>query len=786
MKFSESWLRSLVNPALDSDALAHMLTMGGLEVEALEAVAPPFEGVVVGHVLTVLPHPQADRLKLLTVGVGLSEPLQIVCGAPNVEVGMKAPCAKVGARLPGGLLIQAAKVRGVLSYGMMCSEKELGLAESSEGLWVLAPAAPPGQDLRQWLDLDDRLMTLKLTPNRSDCLSVRGVAREVSALTGVPYQAIPAVTIPTVSLLQRPVTVEAEEACPLYLGRSVHLDHPERPTPDWLVRRLARSGMRSKGLVVDVTNYVLLELGQPLHAFDEDHLLGSITVRWAREGETLTLLNEQAVELAQDMLVIADDSGPLALAGVMGGLSSAVTPQSRKIFLESAFFSPAAVSGRARRLALSSDSAYRFERGVDFSATREALERATALLVELCGGGAGEVVAQVSVLPPRLPVRVRPERVRRVLGVALSDDAILALLRRQDFSPQVDSRGFLVTPPSYRFDLSIEEDFIEEVARLHGYDAIPALPPAGAATLLPAPESRVEEYSLARALAARDYQEVVTYSFVDSADEALLSPQPSTVTLLNPIASQMSVLRSSLAIGLVRTLQANLSRKQERVRIFEIGRCFSRTGDRYEQERRLGGLIYGARNPEQWGMESTDADFYDLKADVSALLPQGETRFIPWREHLALHPGRAAHISISGQVVGWMGELHPRVAAHFDFQKPVILFEIQLDTILYQPLPQYREISRFHPIRRDLAVLVPENVAVGEMLEALQAVQLPVAHELALFDLYQGSGVPNGKKSLAFRIVMQDTERTSTESDIEASVAALLKVLQDRFSAELR
>ncbi|MDE1943289.1 MAG: phenylalanine--tRNA ligase subunit beta [Betaproteobacteria bacterium] len=787
MKFSESWLRSLVNPTgLDSDALAHALTMAGLEVEALEAVAPPFERVVVGHVLTAEKHPQADRLKLLTVEAGQGTPLQIVCGAPNVTVGMKAPCALVGARLPGGLEIKAAKVRGIESSGMMCSEKELGLAETSDGLLVLAQDAPAGTDLRAWLELDDRLFTLKLTPNRADCLSIQGVAREVSAITGVSAQPVPADTVPVARLPQRDVRVDAPAACPRYLGRSLRLQHPERPTPDWMLRRLTRSGMRSRGLVVDVTNYVLLELGQPLHAFDENRLQGAIEVRWARSGEALALLNDQQVVLEPDMLVIADQNGPVALAGVMGGLESAVTTESREVFLESAFFAPEAISGRARRLSLSSDSAYRFERGVDFAATRQALERATFLLISLCGGEAGPIVEQVATLPQRDPVLVRPARVRRVLGMDLPDAAIEGILSRLGLQPELTPQGFRVIPPSYRFDLSIEADFIEEIARLNGYDAIPANPPTGALQLLAVPETLRQQNELAQLLVAREYQEVVTYSFVDQADEAALSAHPSGVTLVNPIAAQYSVMRSTLASGLINTLRFNVSRKQERLKIFEIGRCFSRSSSGFEQRKRVGGLLYGLRQPEQWGVAAESADFYDLKGDVEALLPDSGIRFSALADHPALHPGRSAAVEQNGKRIGWMGELHPRLAAQYEFPKAPLLFELDLEPLLARALPQYRETSRFQPIRRDLAVLVSENVQAGEVLEALQADAPATVSELTLFDLYQGSGVPSGKKSLAFRIVMQDTERTLAESDLESCVAVLLKVLQSRFNAELR
>jgi phenylalanyl-tRNA synthetase beta chain len=785
MKFSESWLRTWVNPALDRTAIAHALTMAGLEVEALEPVAPMFDRVVVGEVKTAEKHPQADRLKLLTVDVGQGAPLQIVCGAGNVTVGMKAPCALVGAKLPGGLEIKAAKVRGVESFGMMCSETELGLSESSEGLLVLAPEAPPGQDIRQWLDLDDHQFTLKLTPNRADCLSVQGVARELAAITHLPFVPLSVAPAAIAGVTERSVAVVDDAACPRYLGRSLRLDRPETPTPEWMARRLLRSGLRPKGLVVDVTNYVLLELGQPLHAFDEDRLQGSLSVRWAHPGETLTLLNEQQVSLQPDMLVIADQSGAVALAGVMGGQSTAVSPTSTRIFLESAFFAPEAIAGRARRLALSSDSAYRFERGVDFSATRYALERATTLLLDLCGGTANAVVEVTGRLPQRQPVLVRPQRVRRVLGLDLSDAAMAELLEGLGLVLERHADGFEVTPSSHRFDLAIEADFIEEIARLHGYDQIPAVQPPGHLVMLPSPEATRTELDLAWQLVHRDYQEVVTYSFVDAKDEAALAERPSDVTLLNPIASQMSVMRSTLAVGLINTLQSNLSRKQERVRIFEMGRCFARDGQGFVQRKTLGGLIYGTRDPEQWGVAGEPSDFFDIKRDVELLFGSNCPVFTV-ATHPVLHPGRSAEVILNGKSVGWLGELHPRVSAAYGFPKAPLLFELALEPLLVRPVPRYRETSRFQPIRRDLAVLVAEAVPAAAVLDALKTAAVPGISELALFDLYQGQGVVEGKKSLAFRIVMHDTERTLTEAEIESSVTALLHVLQSRFNAELR
>jgi phenylalanyl-tRNA synthetase beta chain len=785
MKFSESWLRTLVNPAMDRQALSHSLTMAGLEVEAIEPVAPPFDRVVVGEVKTLVKHPQADRLNLLTVDVGQGEPLQIVCGASNVAVGLKAPCALVGAKLPGGLDIKAAKVRGIESYGMMCSEKELGLADASEGLMVLDADAQPGTDIRQYLDLDDHTFTLKLTPNRADCLSVHGVAREVSAITGTLRTPKGSDHFKETFATTRTAAIADPTACGRYLGRSLRLDRPNASTPAWMARRLVRSGLRPKSVVVDVTNYVLLELGQPLHAFDESRLKGNLCVRWSRSGETLTLLNEQSVTLDDQVLVIADDSGPVALAGVMGGQPTAVQAGTREVFLESAFFAPKAIAGRARRFALASDSAYRFERGVDFKGTRAALDRATHLLLDICGGEAGTVVESLGELPERAPVRVRPDRVRRVLGIELPDEAMVTLLERLELRPMPVAQGFEVLPPSHRFDLSIEADFLEEIARLHGYDQIPATPPEGSLALLPQPEGRREALDLALVLVHRGYQEIVTYSFVDAEDEAVLSAKPSSVKLLNPIASQLSVMRSTLAVGLVNTLRFNLNRKQERVRIFEIGRCFFGMAAGDEQKKFVGGLIYGTRDPEQWGFKATPADFFDLKGDVTLLLGEASWTCVS-TNHPALHPGRSAKVLKDGEPIGWMGELHPRLLAHYDLPQAPLLFEVELEPLLNTTIPSYQETSRFQPVRRDLAVVVDESVPAQQVLDALNGSGARGVTSVTLFDLYRGASLGQGKKSLAFRIVIEDTERTLNDADIESAVNVLIAVLQSRFNAELR
>ena len=784
MKFSENWLRTWVNPALSSDELAHLLTMAGLEVEALEAVAPAFNNVVVAEVLEVVKHPNADRLNVCQVNVGETSPLTIVCGAANVAAGVKVPCARIGALLPGDFAIKQAKVRNVESFGMLCSAKELGLAEESQGLWLLPPDAPVGKTLREYLDLDDRLFTLKLTPNRSDCSGMAGIAREVAALTGSPLKQLEIQTQPVALSEQLPVHVADAQACPLYCGRLLRGVNAAAATPTWMLRRLERSGLRGISAMVDITNYVMLEMGQPLHAFDAAQLSGGITVRRARNGEELTLLNEQAVKLDAEILVIADDARALALAGIMGGQGSGVETTTQDVFLESAFFHPDAIAGKARRFGLATDSSFRFERGVDFAATRQALERATQLLLEICGGKAGEISEVRGRLPARPAIALRRSRVARVLGIALDDAQTAALLKRLQLDFVANGDDFSVTPPSFRFDLSIEVDLIEELARLHGYDNIPAQAPQAALTMLPCSELQRPLAQVQQTLVARDYQEIVSYAFVDEQVERELCGNDHPVALQNPIASNLAVMRSSLIGGLVGALRFNLNRKQARVRLFEIGACFARASDEYVQSQRLSGLVYGAAQPEQWGAAAKPVDFYDVKADVEALFAPQPLHFVV-ATHPALHPGRSAQIFCAGKPVGWLGELHPQWQQQYDMPQAAVWFEVELDAATRTQVPHMSEIAKFLPVRRDLAVLVDEAVATQTLLDTMQQAAAPCVAEVALFDVYRGRGVEQGKKSLAFRVLLQDTQKTLTDSEIEQSVALLVEAIQQH-GAQLR
>ncbi len=790
MKFSENWLRTWVNPALSSDELAHVLTMAGLEVEALEAVAPAFNSVVVAEVLEVVKHPNADRLNVCQVNVGEASPLTIVCGASNVAVGVKVPCARIGAVLPPnsdnekGFVIKQAKVRSVESFGMLCSDKELGLAEESGGLWLLPTDAPVGKSLREYLELDDKLFTLKLTPNRSDCSGMVGIAREVAALTGSKLKPLDIQVQPVMLSEQLPVQVADTQACPLYCGRLVRDVNAAAATPTWLLRRLERSGLRSISAVVDITNYVMLEMGQPLHAFDAAQLSGGITVRRARKSEGLTLLNEQQVVLDEDVLVIADDDRALALAGIMGGQGSGVETTTRDVFLESAFFHPDAIVGKARRFGLATDSSFRFERGVDFAATRQALERATQLLLEICGGKAGTISEVRGQMPKRVAIALRRSRVTRVLGIALDNKQIADLFTRLQFEFIADGDDYRVTPPSFRFDLSIEADLIEELARLHSYDNIPALAPRAELTMLPYSELHRPLTRIQQILVTRDYQEIVSYAFVEEQVERELCGNENPVALQNPIASNLAVMRSSLIGGLVGALRFNLNRKQARVRLFEVGACFAKNNNEYVQTQRLSGLAYGETQAEQWGVATKPVDFYDVKADVEAIFaPQG-LRFVA-AVHPALHPGRSAQIYCGEQMIGWIGELHPHWQQQYDMAQACVWFEVELSALTQAKVPRISEIAKFLPVRRDLAIVVDEAVTVQALLEAMQQASAPYVVEIALFDLYRGKGVEQGKKSLAFRVLLQDTHKTLTDSEIEPSIAQLVAVLKKR-GAQLR
>ena len=784
MQFSEAWLRSLVNPDLNTQQLGHLLTMAGLEVEALEPAAAAFTQVVVAEILSAEKHPNADRLQVCRVNVGEAEPLTIVCGAPNARAGLKTACARVGALLPGDFQIKQAKVRSVESFGMLCSAKELGIAADAEGIMELAADAPVGSNLRDWLSLDDTLITLKLTPNRGDCLSVAGIARETAALTATPLHAVDCAPVTATIADTFPVAIDAEAACPRYCGRVIRGINPAAATPNWMVQRLERSGLRPIHPVVDVTNYVLLELGQPMHGFDLAHLQGTIRARMARSGEKLELLNGQSLELKADSLVIADDSGPLALAGIMGGQGSGVTESTVDVFLEAAHFTPDAVAGRARGYSLSTDSAHRFERGVDTELPAWAMERATRLLMDICGGQVGPVIQAGPGVATRAPITFRPERTRRVLGFDLADEIMAGILSRLGMGLETAGEGYQVTAPSHRFDLIREVDLIEEIARVHGYDAIPATPLRGEHAMLPAQEHERPLDEVKNILVARGYQEVITYSFISDELDRDFRFQGEPVPLLNPIASQMGVMRGGLMAGLIQALRHNLNHGQERLRLFELGRAFVSPRPE-DQPLRAAGLAFGAALPEQWGGKTRATDFYDLRADLEALLYPLLPVLAPGH-HPALHPGQCARISLEGVEIGWLGALHPGLMQKYGLAKAPFLFEVDLAPLVGRPMPRYSSVARQPAVRRDIAVVVDEAVPVGEMLALVRAEKPALVADFILFDVYQGQGVEEGKKSLAFKVLVQHTEKTLTDPEIDAAVQDVLSILNKNFKASLR
>jgi len=785
MKVSLKWLRELVDVKLGVEELSRVLTMAGLEVEEVTPVASAFSGIVVAHVKSVAPHPNADKLRVTEVDAGTGETLTIVCGAPNVAAGQKVPCAVVGAKLPN-LEIRKAKLRGVESSGMLCSARELGLSEDHEGLLVLEPDAPVGRDIREHLDLDDAYLTLKLTPNRGDCLSMFGIAHDVAAITSsqlrLPAAEPAAAAIPD----SRPIKLSESRACSRYCGRVIRGIDARAATPAWMVRRLERAGLRAISPLVDITNYVMLERGQPMHAFDQAKLQGGIDVRFTRPGEKLQLLNEQWVEHRPKLLAITDASGPVALGGVMGGHATMVGAATTDVFFEAAYFDPEAIQGKARELDLTSDAAYRFERGVDFAGCRAALERATALTLEICGGSAGPVTEATGELPKRSPVRVRPERVRKLLGYAVADADMIAILSRAACAVTREGTAVLATPPTWRFDLVIEEDFVEEIARILGYDRVPAAPPRAAIPMLAPREGVRSCFDLRHAAASLGYQEVISYSFVPEEWEREFCGNAAPVRLANPIASTMSVMRSSLIGGLVAALASNLNRGETHVRLLEIGRCFEdQVADLAVQPERIAGLAYGLRVPEQWGEKAPRADFFDIKGDLEALAGGLALEFDA-ATHPAFHPGRCARVSTGGKPIGFVGELHPRLQQRYELAAAPVLFEVLTGPLQEGAAPRFSGVSRMPPVRRDLAVTVPESIPVGTLLGALRPRLPAFVRDLEVFDQYRGKGVEPGRKSLAFRIVMQDTDRTLTDSEVEAVVTSLRDQLIEQFQAKPR
>ena len=791
MKFSEQWLRSWTNPEVDRDTLVAKLSMVGLEVDSVTPVAGNFHGVVVGEILSAEQHPDADKLRVCQVSNG-SETFQVVCGAPNARAGIKIPFAMIGAELGEDFKIKKAKLRGVESYGMLCSASELKVSEDNSGLMELAADAPLGMDIREYLGLDDVVIEIGLTPNRGDCLSLAGLAREVGAIYGSDVKPVANQSVAPVHDETRPVELLAPQACPRYLGRVIRNVDLSRPTPLWMVERLRRSEIRSIDPAVDVTNYVMLELGQPMHAFDLAEIRGGIRVRMAEQGEKLVLLDGQEATLTADTLVIADHERPLAIAGVMGGEHSGVSAQTRDLFLESAFFDPIALAGKARGYGLHTDASHRFERGVDFELARQAMERATALLLEIVGGEAGPVVEAVSAadLPSREAVTLRNDRITQMLGLELEAALVERLLNALGLGVSAKGEGvWEVRIPSHRFDISLEVDLIEELGRLYGYDRLPVRYPQARLAPQARAEAQAELPALRRLLVARGYQEAITYSFIDPKLFAQFNPEASPLLLANPISADMAAMRASLWPGLVKAVLHNLNRQQNRVRLFESGLRFVGQLAELRQESMLAGVITGNRLPESWSHGRESVDFYDLKGDVEALLAAaGDAeafRFVAG-EHPALHPGQCARIEREGRTVGHMGAIHPQLATELGIEQPLFLFELQLAGLAEGKLPVFSELSRFPEVRRDLALLVDRDTPAEELLSCIRESAGDYLTDLKLFDVYQGKGIDPLRKSLAVGLTWQHPSRTLNDDEVSAATQTILTSLGERFNATLR
>lgn len=791
MKVSESWLREWVNPPINTDELVAQLTMAGLEVDAVDPVAGDFTGVVVGEIIAVEQHPDADKLRVCQVAGEGDDLRQVVCGAPNARVGLKVPFAVVGAQLPGDFKIKKAKLRGIESFGMLCAQTELQAGDDDDGLWELPADAPVGTDLRSYLNLNDTIIEVDLTPNRSDCLSLKGVAREVGVLNRMATQEPQISPVAAVNEERLTVSLEAPEACSRYAGRVIRNIDISQPSPLWLQEKLRRAGLRSIDAVVDVTNYVLLELGQPMHAFDLQRLNGGIHVRWAAAGEQLVLLDEQKIDLNKDTLVIADDNASLAMAGVMGGRDSAVSSGTQHIFLESAYFSPLAIAGKARGYGLHTDSSHRFERGVDPQLQREAIERATGLLLEIVGGEPGPVIDIISEQHPSAnEVYLRRASIFAGLHLELEAAQVEDILTRLGLEIlKSDEQGWQLAVPSWRFDIAIEADLLEELARIYGYNRLPTRVPDFPMAIRPHTEGQLSLSHLRHHLIARDYQEVITYSFVDPADNARFSPDLAPVALQNPISADMAAMRTSLLPGLVNVLRYNLNRQQQRLRLFETGLRFVPGKGDVAQIPTFSGLIYGPRAAENWADEVVSADFFDLKGDVESLLAVGGQRaaftFAPDR-HPAMHPGQCARILRDGKPVGFLGALHPLLQQELDIPAPAYVFELDSEALLQARVPAFQPLSRFPAIRRDLALLVERDLPVQKLLQAIHSQAGEHLTNLKVFDVYVGKGIDPHRKSVALGLTFQHPSRTLIDEEITISVAAVLEHVKTEFGATPR
>jgi len=790
MKFSEQWLREWVNPELDTHGLTHQITMAGLEVDGVEQVAGQFSGVVVGEVLSAEQHPDADKLRVCKVSDG-AETFDVVCGAPNVRAGLKVPFAKIGAVLPGDFKIKKAKLRGQPSHGMLCAEAELSLSERNEGLMELPGDAPVGETLNQYLGLDDVAIDVDLTPNRSDCLSIRGLAREVGVLNRLPVCEPVIKVVPPAHDERVTVRLDAPAACPRYLGRVLRNVDLSRPTPLWMQERLRRSGVRSIDAAVDVTNYVMLELGQPMHAFDRRQITGGIVVRMASAGEKLVLLDGQDVELTAETLVIADHEKPIAIAGIMGGEHSGVADDTRDLILEAAYFDPITLAGKARHYGLHTDASHRFERGVDHELARTAMERATTLLMEIIGGEPGEIVEVVDEehLPVPAVIVLRRRRLAEVLGAELPDSRVTEILNQLGFEiVATEADRWQVRVPSFRPDASIEEDLIEEVGRIYGYDNLPVTEPFGSLGLKPVDEAVRPLTAVQRYFVDQGYQEAITYSFVDPKVQAILDPDRESIPLANPISADLAVMRTTLWSGLVKTLEWNQKRQQPRVRLFETGLRFVRDGDgKTLQEPMLAGVVCGNQVPENWTNGRRPTDFFDVKGELEGLFSLlGLSVEFRRGRHPALHPGQSAELVCGDESVGWLGTLHPVAAKSLDLSGQVLLFELRLNAISTGYVPNYKEFSKYPEVRRDLAIITNDAIAFADVQRIVESNAGEFLTALRVFDVYEGESLGAGNRSLALSLVWQHPERTLNEEEVLKQFETVVAALQSELGAKLR
>ncbi len=789
MKISQNWLHEWVNPQTDLDEFCATITMAGLEVDSIEPAAGEFTKIVVAKVTEVEKHPDADKLNVCKVDTG-SEILQIVCGASNVRVGLVVACATIGAVLPGNFKIKKSKLRGVESFGMLCSEKEMGLAEQADGLMELPDDAPIGTDIRDYLQLNDTIIEVDLTPNRADCLSVAGVAREVATLYSNEINAVEISPANVVIDETFNVSVSAAQACPRYTGRVIRDVNTRAATPLWMVEKLRRAGIRSLGPCVDITNYVMIELGQPMHAFDLDVLKGGIQVRMAGIGEKMTLLDGKVIEATENTLVIADEEKALALAGIMGGEKSGVSDSTKNIFLEAAHFNPLAIAGKAREYGLHTDSSHRFERGVDPELPIQALERATQLLIDICGGQAGPVVNETSAadLPACKPIKLRLDRINRMLGIEFKADEVESILTKLGMLLTAEEGGWMVTAPSFRFDISIEADLIEEIIRIHGYNNIPRKLPTYQPAMKPLVEAQVALQRVKDVLVERGYFEAISYSFVDPKWQAAIDPDIAPVELANPISADLSVMRTSIWPGLLKAVQHNINRQQPRVRLFETGLTFVKEGDELIQNAKVSGALTGTIVSEQWSGEDRKIDFFDAKADVEAILSLAGLKNISFEkgEHSALHPGQTAQIIKNNQVIGWLGALHPNTQKALDIDPIVYVFEIDQKAMLEGAVPSFKPLSKFPEVRRDLAILVKDEIAVDELVKSIKSVTSEILQEILLFDVYTGDNIEAGLKSVALGLILQGFSSTLTDEDVDKEINQIVTVLNDNYGATLR